>query len=132
MTRLEDASRIPQPGWMFRITALHTSATRAPWLIGTWHCAGTQPPDPACALWLILAEHSPGRLDAALFADHEQIPGAYRPLARHDGLHRGTWTAVLAPQIAAHPFVTSIRHPEPRRAEDAVARALLAHLIARR
>lgn len=132
MTRLQDASRIPQPGWAFRITALHTSDTRAPWLTGTWHRAGTQPADPACAVWLLLAEPGPGRLQAALFADHEQVPGAYRPLARHDGLRPGAWTGALAPAIAAHPFTTVIHHPEPHRAKDRVARAILAYLITRR
>lgn len=132
MTRLQDSSRIPQPGWAFRITALHTSDTRAPWLTGTWHRAGTQPPDPACALWLILAEHDPGRLEAALFADHEQVPSAYRHLAHHHGLRPGSWTGALAPAIAAHPFTTVIHHPNPHRAKDRAARAILAYLITRR
>jgi hypothetical protein len=132
MSRLHAASRIPQPGWAFRISTLHTSDTAPPWLTGTWHRAGEQSADPACALWLILAQQPAGLLEVALLADHEQIPGAYRQLARHRGLHPGAWTGVLAPQIAAHPFATVIHHPQPRRAKERAARALLAYLITRR
>jgi hypothetical protein len=132
MTRLDDASRIPQPGWAFRITALHTPATGAPWLTGTWHRADRQPADPACALWLILAQQSAGLLQVALLADHEQIPGAYRPLARHDGLRPGAWSAALAPAVAAHPWVAVIHHPKPPTAQERAARAILAYLITRR
>ena len=129
VTRLDDSSRIPPPGWAFRITTLRTSATRAPWLTGTWHQGGTQSADPTCALWLVLAEERAGLLHAALFADHEQIPGAYRHLAHHHGLAPGTWTSVLAPALASHPFTTHIHHPAPRTGRARAARALLAYLI---
>lgn len=132
MTRLDDASRIPPPGWAFRITVLHTSQARGPGLTGTWHRARTESPDPACARWLILAEPSAGLLDAALFADHEQIPGAYRPLARYTGLAPGAWSSALAPIIAAHPWTTHIHHPTPRAGREHAARAILAYLITHR
>lgn len=132
MTRLDGASRIPPPGWAFRISILHTSDSAAPWLTGTWHHGGAQPADRACALWLLLAERADGTVDAALLADHEQIPAAYRQLAHHTRLAPGTWTGALAPSIAAHPFTTHIHHPTPRTGHERAARALLAYLITHR
>jgi hypothetical protein len=70
---------------MFRISALHTSDTALPWLTGTWHRSGTQPADPACALWLVLAEQAGGQVTVGLLADHEHSPGCFVPLARYTG-----------------------------------------------
>jgi hypothetical protein len=131
MTRMDAHCRIPEPGWAFRITALHTSDTETPWLTGTWHKAGSQPADPACALWLLLAEHA-GGVDVALMADHEHTFGAFTSIAHHTGLGPGIWTSVLAPAIAAHPFATVVHHPKPHRAKDRAACALLAYLITSR
>jgi len=131
MTRLDARSRIPEPGWMFRITALHTCDTQTPWLTGTWHRAGTQPPDPACALWLILAEQAGGQVTVGLLADHEQTPTVFLPLARLTGLDPAAWTSAIAPQVAAHPYTTHLHHPKPRKSPDRAARAILAYLVSR-
>ncbi|MBR7830624.1 hypothetical protein KDK95_30260 [Actinospica sp. MGRD01-02] len=131
MTALDAASAIPEPGWAFRIHTLHTSDTCPPHLTGTWHHGGQQPEDPGCALWLILADRA-GGIDLALFADHEQIPGAVTPIALHTGLPPDTWLEVAAPVIAAHPYVTC-EHTSAlkrRRRSDRAARAILAYLIA--
>lgn len=132
MTRLDTATRIPEPGWMFRLAALHTSDTTTPWLTGSWHLAGHQPPDPACAVWLLLAEQAGGRVQVALLADHERQPDLFTPLARHDGLDPAAWTSAIAPQIAAHPWVTHIHHRAPRKSRDRAARAILAYLLTQR
>lgn len=132
MTRLHAASRIPQPGWVFRITALHTSDTQAPWLTGTWHQGGRHPADPACALWLLLAEHANHTVEVAVLADHEHTPGAVTPLTRHTDLPPGTWTSMIAPLIAAHPWTAHVHHPKPRTGRERAARAILAHLITHR
>lgn len=128
-TRLDAASRIPEPGWAFRITALHTLHAQPPYLTGTWHHGGRQPADPACALWLLLAEQPDGRVSVAVLADHEHTPGVFTPLVRHIALPPGTWTGIIAPFVAAHPFSTHIHHPKRRTGRDRAARALLAHLI---
>lgn len=131
MTRLDGASRIPEPGWAFRITALHTSDTRPPYLTGTWHRGGQQPADPACALWLLLAEQSDGRVSVAVLADHQHTPGAFTPLTRHTALPPGTWTSTIAPLLAAHPWTTHLHHSRPRTGRERAARAILAYLITR-
>jgi len=132
MTRLDATTRVPEPGWAFRITELHTSDTETPWMTGTWHRRGRQPADPRCALWILLAEQAGGEIDAALLADHSRTPGAVTPLGIYSGLEPGTWTSVLAPAIAAHPWSTHTHHPKPRTARDRTARAILAYLITRR
>ncbi len=131
MTRLDAASPIPEPGWAFRIRALHTSDTARPYLTGTWHRRGDQGADPSCALWLMLAEHRAGLLDVALFADHEQIPGAFTPLVRYTHLALGTWTSAIAPLLAAHPWASHVHHPKPHTGRERAARAILAYLITR-
>jgi hypothetical protein len=131
VTRLDSSSRIPEPGWAFRITALHTSDTTTPHLTGAWHRGGQQPADPACALWLLLAEGG-GQVSVDLLADHEQHPGAFVPLARYDGLDPRAWTSAIAPHIASHPYTTHLHHPKPRRSRDRAARALLAYLMTSR
>lgn len=132
MIRLDAASRLPESGWAFRITALHTCDTRPPYLTGTWHRDARQPAEPACALWLLLAEQPDNRVSVAVLADHEHTPGAFTPLARHTALAPGTWTSVIAPLLAAHPFSSHIHHPRPRTGRDRAARAILAYLITRR
>ena len=131
MTRLDAGTPIPDPreAWAFRISALHTSDTRSPYVTGAWHRAGEQPADPRCALWILLAEHTPGALDAALIADHPQHPGEVTVIASHPGIEPGTWMPMLAPAIAAHPWSTHIHHPKPRKGRDRAARAILAYLI---
>jgi hypothetical protein len=132
VTRLDSQSRIPEPGWMFRITALHTCETETPWLTGTWHRAGTQPADPACALWLILAEQTGGQVSVGLLADHEHTPGRFVPLARYTGLHPAAWTSAIAPALAAHPYTAHLHHPAPRKTRDRAARTILAYLMTSR
>jgi hypothetical protein len=131
VTRLDTASRIPEPGWAFRLSALHTSDSATPYLTGTWHRGGQQPADPACALWLVLAEAG-GQVSVGLLADHEQHPGAFIPLARYDGLDPRAWTSAIAPHIAAPPYTAPIHHPAPRKTRDRTARAILAYLITSR
>jgi hypothetical protein len=129
VTRLDDTSRIPEPGWGFRISALHTSDTAPAYLTGTWHRLGTQPADPACALWLVLAEQAGGKVQATVLADHEHQHRAYQALARYDDLPPAAWTVQLAPALAAHPWTTRVHHPKPRHGADRAARAILAFLI---
>jgi hypothetical protein len=128
VTRLDTASRIPEPGWAFRISTLHTSDTATPYLTGTWHRGGQQPADPACALWLLLGEAT-GQVSVGLLADHEHHPGTLVPLARFDGLDPGAWASAIAPHIAAHPYTTHLHHRQPR---DRAARAILAYLMTSR
>lgn len=129
MNRLDAASPIPEPGWAFRIHTLHTSDTAAPYLTGTWHHGGAQPADPTCALWLVLAPLAGGEVEIAVLADHEQIPGTFAPIARYTSLQSGTWTQILAPVIAAHPYVTCEHTPAPAQPRHRAARAILAYLI---
>jgi hypothetical protein len=130
VNRLDTATPVPEPGWAFRIHTLHTSETEPPYLTGTWHHGGQQPADPGCALWLVLAARAGGEVDLAVFADHEQIPDAFTPIARYSCLAPGTWISAAAPVIAAHPYITCEHTgaPEPRR--HRAARAILAYLIA--
>lgn len=132
MTRLDGASRIPEQGWAFRISALHTSDTQTPWLTGAWYRNGAQPADPACALWLVLAEQAGGLVTVGLLADHEHNPGAFRPLVRHTGLERYAWISAIAPVLAAHPWACQTHHPKPRTGRERAARAILAYLITSR
>lgn len=129
MNRLDATSPIPEPGWAFRIHTLHTSDTEPPYLTGTWHHGGQQPADPGCALWLLLATHA-GGTDLALYADHEQIPDTFTPIARYTSLAPGTWISLAAPVIAAHPYVTCEHTSAPHRQQHRAARAILAYLIA--
>jgi hypothetical protein len=131
VNRLDAASPIPEPGWAFRIHTLHTSQTEPPYLTGTWHYGGHQPADCGCALWLMLAAHAGGGIDLAVFADHEQIPDTFTPLARYTSLAPDTWTSIAAPVIAAHPYVTC-EHTRAPRQHHRAARAILAYLIAHR
>ena len=131
MTRLDAQSPIPEPGWAFRIRALHTSDTARPNLTGTWHRRCEQSADPACALWLLLAQHTDGAVSVAVLADHQHTPGAVTPLARHTALAPGTWTSAIAPLVAAHPWATHVHHPKPRTGRERAARAILAYLITR-
>ena len=129
MNRLDAATAIPGPGWAFRIHTLHTSDTGAPYLTGTWHHGGQQPADPGCALWLALAARAGGEVDLALFADHEQIPGTFTPVARYTGLAPGTWIRVAALAITAHPYVACEHQAAAREHRHRAARAILAFLI---
>ncbi len=132
MSSLDGTCPIPEPGWAFRIEALHTSETAAPYLTGTWHRGGARSSEPACALWLVLAAHAGGEVDLALFADHEQIPDTFVPVARYTGLAPGAWMRIAAPAIAAHPYVTCEHTPGAREPRRRAARAILAYLIAHR
>lgn len=130
MNRLDATSPIPEPGWAFRIHTLHTSDTEPPYLTGTWHHGGQQPADRGCALWLMLAAHAAGEVDLALYADHEQIPDTFTPIARYTSLAPGTWTSLAAPVLAAHPYVTCEHTTAPEWPRHRAARAILAYLIA--
>ena len=129
MNRLEGHSPIPALGWAFRIRTLHTSDAEPPYLTGTWHYGGTQSTEPGCALWLALAARDGGGVDLVLFADHEQIPDTFAPLARYAALAPGSWLRTAAPAIAAHPYVTCEHTPAVREHGQRAARAILAYLI---
>ena len=132
MNRLDATSPIPELGWAFRIHTLHTSETEPPYLTGTWHHGGHQPEDPGCALWLMLAAHAGGEVDLALYADHEQIPDTFTPIARYTSLPPAAWTSIAAPAIANHPYVTCVHTSASERPRQRAARAILAYLIADR
>lgn len=128
MNRLDAASPIPEAGWAFRIHTLHTSETAPAYLTGTWHRDGQQPSESSCALWLMLGLRA-GRIDLALYADHEQIPGAFTPIASFTSLPPDGWISLATPVIAAHPYVGCEHTSALERPRHRVARAILAYLI---
>jgi hypothetical protein len=129
VNRLDATSPIPGPGWAFRIHALHTSDTGPPYLTGTWHQGGAQVLEPGCALSLMLAARAGGEVDLAVFADHEQIPDIFTPIARYTHLPPGMWMSTVVPVIAAHPYVTWEHDPGAHGNRHRAARAILAYLI---
>lgn len=131
MSSLNGNCPIPEAGWAFRIEALRTSETAAPYLTGTWHHRGAQSSEPGCALWLVLAARAGGEVELGLFADHEQIPETFTPVARYTALAPGTWLHIAAPAIAAHPYVTCEHTPGRHEPRHRAARAILAYLITR-
>jgi hypothetical protein len=70
-----------------------------------------------------------GGIDLAVFADHEQIPDTFTPIARYTDLAPDTWTSLAAPVIAAHPYATVEHTTAPGRQHHRAARAILAYLI---
>jgi hypothetical protein len=122
----------PHQDRCFQIDTVHTAADKAPWFTGYWTRPGQPAPDQRVALRLWLIPGPNGRISVLLTADDEHVHGQRHPLAAWNELTAETWTAAVAPTIAAHPWAAHTHHGWPRRnGGNKILRAALAYILTR-
>lgn len=120
------------PARCFQIDTVHTSTDQAPWFTGHWMCPDRPAPDQRVALRLWLTPEPDGRISVLLTADDEHVHGRHHPLAAWNALPARTWTAAVAPTIAAHRWAAHTHHGQAtRKGGSKVLRAALAYILTR-
>lgn len=131
MDILRTTDPIMWQGAWFQIDTVHTCTSTAPWFTGFWEHPGRTTPDARVALRLRLTYEGPGQISVLLTADDEHIYGRRHQLASWYGLPTQTWTAAVAPTVAAHPWAAHTRHWTERNPGNKILRAALAYILTR-
>ena len=132
METLRSTDHVPHQGAWFQIDTVHTSTDVLPWFTGFWEHPDRPTPDSRVALRLQLTCEGPGRISILLTADDEHTYGQRHELASWYALAADSWTAAVAPTIAAHPWAAHTHHWwEPKKGGNKLLRAALAYILTR-
>lgn len=96
----------------FHLTWVHTADDRPATFAGTWIAPGVYAPGGACGLYLDLLRRNGGAVAVALVADLPDVHGGTETLAAWAALPADRWADIVAPTVAAHPWVGTTHHYE--------------------
>jgi hypothetical protein len=134
MDSLRPSDPIPASGTWFQIDTVHTCTDAPPWFTGyRQHHPGQVTPDTRTALRLHLTAEPEGRISVLLTADDRNVYGLRHQLAAWTALPANTWTAAVAPTVAAHPWAAHTHHWTKRKTGgNKILRAALAYILTSR
>ncbi|HTJ72619.1 MAG TPA: hypothetical protein VL551_34090 [Actinospica sp.] len=131
MDELRNGAPGRYPARCFQIDTVHTAADTAPWFTGHWMSPDRPAPE-RVALRLWLTPEPNGQISVLLTADDEHVYGQRHRLAAWSSLPARTWTAAVAPTIAAHQWAAHTHHGWTKRdGGNKVLRAALACILTR-
>ncbi|MEY9862152.1 hypothetical protein ABH935_007797 [Catenulispora sp. GAS73] len=96
----------------FHVTWLYTADDRPAVFAGSWIAPGDYAPGGKCGLYLDLVRREGGAVAVAMVADRPDVHAATETLAAWAALPTDRWADIIAPTVAAHPWIGTTHYYE--------------------